>query len=360
MRYVSIDLLRTVAIVMMVLVHFMENLAGSNWGVAGFGAPIFNFLVGVSYRVWLDSQEKKDIPEETIFRISLRRGLFLFVLGLAFNVFVWLPEDAFNWDVLTLIGTALLLLNFLRQIPTVISIVISLTAMVIGPFLREITDYPAYWTNGYFECDWTFSEIVMGYLSNGYFPIFPWIAYPLMGFVIASVLFEEESTEHQPTATTALIGIIMMLVTLLAVIIGPQTPMSITKSVLRGWTMFPPSIEYVMGTLGMAIMAFSLCHRWIDRAITKEPISGLLSICTTLSKYSLSMYLFHHVVHIWPLWIYGAIYGTEPTQFWRNAMPMWPAIGLAVLCLVLGCALFRWMERTKRPGLESLMRYLCG
>jgi len=38
-RYVSIDILRTVAIVLMVVVHFMENLAGATWSPAGNGAP---------------------------------------------------------------------------------------------------------------------------------------------------------------------------------------------------------------------------------------------------------------------------------------------------------------------------------
>src|SRR4051812_1056538 len=89
MRYASIDLLRTLAIVLMVVVHFMENLAGVDWAPAGAGAPLFAFLAGVSFRLWARSEEAKGTPDAVIRLIAVRRGLFLFALGFAFNVCVW-------------------------------------------------------------------------------------------------------------------------------------------------------------------------------------------------------------------------------------------------------------------------------
>ena len=64
MRYRSIDLMRSYAIVVMVFVHFLENLAGSrDWSPDGFGAPIFTFLTGVSYRLWLAKSERRWIAD---------------------------------------------------------------------------------------------------------------------------------------------------------------------------------------------------------------------------------------------------------------------------------------------------------
>ena len=64
MRLLSIDILRTVAIGMMVLVHFVENLSAGYglptldatiterpwWLPMGLAAPLFALLSGVSYR----------------------------------------------------------------------------------------------------------------------------------------------------------------------------------------------------------------------------------------------------------------------------------------------------------------------
>ena len=129
MRYSSIDVLRTFAIFVMVLVHFGENLSGYNSPISGFGAPLFTLLSGVSYRLWVLGQTARGVSELEISKVSIRRGLFVFGLGFAFNLLVWLPKDIFNWDVLTFIGAALLLLNVARRIPLSISV---LAAVLVG------------------------------------------------------------------------------------------------------------------------------------------------------------------------------------------------------------------------------------
>ena len=56
MRYPSIDVLRMIAICIMVIVHFVENLSGlGHYVPGGFAAPLFSFLVGASYYLWLSS-----------------------------------------------------------------------------------------------------------------------------------------------------------------------------------------------------------------------------------------------------------------------------------------------------------------
>ena len=50
MRLASIDILRTVAIVVMVFTHFGENRANFTPPFSGFGAPLFVFLSGASFQ----------------------------------------------------------------------------------------------------------------------------------------------------------------------------------------------------------------------------------------------------------------------------------------------------------------------
>ena len=118
MRHASIDAVRALAIVLMVLVHFTENLAGWVIPFAGSGAPMFVVLSGVSFALWVESQQRRGITAEEITRRGVRRGVFLFLVGLLFNVAVWMPEDVFNWDVLTLIGTGLVVLILARNAPS--------------------------------------------------------------------------------------------------------------------------------------------------------------------------------------------------------------------------------------------------
>jgi uncharacterized membrane protein len=343
----------------MVLVHFMENLAGADWAPAGFGAPLFTFLVGVSYRIWLNAQEAKNKDDSEITRVSVRRGVFLFVTGFVFNIVVWLPDDTFNWDVLTLIGTAFVVLAFVRNLPLTVIAFFAASAYVLAPVLRDLTDYSAYWVEGYFDCEWTFLEIGIGYIATGYFPLCPWLAFPLAGYIVGTLFFATYPGERAPTGRVALVGLAFIFVAVLMLVSRRFAPASLTSAVLRGWTMFPPSLEYVTGMLGMAMLVFSLMHRYMDPHSQAFEKTRTYIFFNTFSKFSFSMYWFHHILHLWPLWLYGLCMGQEATHYWRKAMPTSAAIPLAAVCLVVSFALFRWLDRTKRGSLESLMRRLC-
>ena len=359
MRLVSVDILRTIAIFLMVIVHFMENLSGAMWGPSGLGAPLFTFLVGLSYHAWSRSREAAGLSDEEISRGTIRRGLFLFTLGFAFNVAVWLPADIFNWDVLTLIGLSFLLLNIVRQLPWGVPVFMIVVAFVLAPMLRVFSDYPAYWTQGYFDCDPNAPEVILGFVVNGFFPVFPWILYPLAGYVTGTAFFDLEPEEHPPWRRTALLGAGLVILSFTLIRIGPWVTVSSGSSLLQGWTMFPASIEYVVGTVGMALLAFSMGHRWIDRNPRFNTNGRVATFARTFSRHSLSIYLLHHVVHLWPLWLVGAFTGAETTHLWRQAIPVGWAIFFSAICLAGSYALFRWMDRTGRRGIEGWMRAVC-
>ena len=368
MRLVSIDILRSLAIITMVIIHFVENLSsfygadgstlGRVWLPTGFAAPLFTFLSGASYFLWWRSRESLGWSDEYISKVTIRRGLFLFVLGFLFNVCVWLPEDIFNWDILTLIGGSLLLLNIARRLPAAIIPVIVVGTLVMSPVLRAMADYPTYWTNGYFECDLTLSDVLLGFCSVGYFPLFPWMIFPLAGFMTASILFSKPSCPRA-TAQVAVCGVVMIACSIIAMTLRGSTPEVIQEHFLQGWRMFPPSTEYVTGTLGMVIVSLAACHHWIDRNPIIHRSEYLVKSASIFSKYSLSMYLLHHIVHLWPLWIVGMWTGDDPTHLWGNAMPKEVSFTASILFLIACFVLFRWMERTRRGGAESVLRWIC-
>ena len=361
MRYSSIDILRTLAIFVMVLVHFGGNLSGYTSPFTGFGAPLFAFLSGVSYFLWVQGQAARGTSEEDISKVSVRRGLFVFGVGFAFNIFVWLPEDTFNWDVLTFVGTALLMLNGFRRIPLPITVLAAAIALLVSPILRGLADYGAYWQSGYFECDLTLSDVLIGFLCTGYFPIFPWIAFSLTGYATSATLFSATEPDEPLPSPWRLVclGAALITASLLALNLRPYLPELLSKRFLCGWTMFPPTIEYVLGTLGMTLVLLGLTHRFVDRNPRVLRWQGLLNIAKTFSRYSFTIYVLHHVVHLWPLWFYGVANGVEPTYYWMNAFPITTSIPLALGFLTCCCIILQRLGPERSYGIESWMRWVC-
>ena len=360
MRYASIDLLRVVAIALMVLVHFLENLAGVLWSAAGFGAPLFAFLAGVSLRLWVRSQEGKGTPAADITRVAVRRGLFLFALGLAFNFFVWLPDDVYNWDVLTMIGTGLILLAFARDMPAGFLVFVSALIFTLAPFLRVVADYDAHWLEFYFQHDRSLPEIAIGYFATGYFPLFPWVLFPLCGYAAGKVVFPDPGEPGTPSVRPLLTwGGVLVAASVSLRVARPFLPDPLPTTLVKGWTMFPASPEYVTGVLGLALVLFGGLHVWVDRRRNLDGAPRLLTAARTMSQHSLSIYLLHHVLHLWPLWVYGYIVNEDATDLWRKAMPVEAALALVPVCLGV-CYLVAWlMARRGWPSAEGVARWVC-
>jgi uncharacterized membrane protein len=377
MRYSSIDCLKTIAIVVMVLVHFAENLSGIALPITGLGAPLFTFLSGLSYRLWVCGLEAKGTSEEEISKRSIRRGLFVFAMGFAFNVLIWLPEDTFNWDVLTMIGFALLVLNGLRRLPMAISIILALGTILISPLLRGMADYQAYWVSGYFEVDLTLPDVLIGFFATGFIPIFPWISYSIAGLVTGTIMFREQSDSLSGKSVVSsdgrnsflstsisngllpvLTGCALMSFSGVLLAVRPYLPKVLSTHFLEGWHMFPPTIEYVLATIGMAFLLFGLAHRWIDRNRSRFFTAGMLDITKTFSQYSFTIYVVHHIVHLWPLWVYGFIMEHE-NYYWQEAMSLSWSMPLAILFLTACYFVLRKIGPDRRLGIEGWMRWLC-
>lgn len=362
MRYSSIDCLRTLAIFVMVCVHFCENLAGATPKIAGVGAPLFLFLSGISYRLWLNGRLARGIGETEISKVTVRRGLFLFGLGFAFNVLVWLPEDTFNWDVLTLIGVGLVTLNFARRVPPLVTLTGCAMLFVCGPIARQMADWDAYWQQGYFDPDLSFTDVTLGFLATGYFPVLPWLLYPLVGFVVGTDVFgtaKAGGADARALRRGMITGIGLMGVAAAAVALPAMASSDVTAVRSLRWTMFPPSVSYVLGSVGFAYFSFCLAYRLLDERLDPQHLRGLRELAATFSRHSLTAYVLHHVVHLYPLWLRGVLAGQETTYYWRQAMSTPMALVLAACFLPCCYQFFRWLDRHDRGGIESWMRWLC-
>lgn len=360
MRYSSIDILRTIGITLMVMVHFMENLSGATaLSPVGFGAPFFAFLAGVSYSLWLKGKENRKRTDEEISKITIRRGLFLIGTGFIFNIVVWMPEDAFNFDVLTYIGSAILVLNWVRRGPPAVALILAAFLCLFSPILQHKAEWDSYWTDGYFQLDWTLSDVLIGYLITGYFPLIPWLALPLIGFTVGNYMLDGKELRGREVSVVTLVGMGFLGLSILLQLVHAWMPSQFVLRPDDAWTMFPPSLAYLAGTIGMTLFWLAVLHRWLDHNASIKKDNAWLTFTETMSRHSLTIYVLHHLIHIWPLWLYGVWMGQETTFYWRQAMTLYYSIPLVFLFVVVCYFFLRWMDRTGRHGLEYWMRWLC-
>jgi uncharacterized membrane protein len=365
-RFPSIEYLRGVAIILMIQVHFVENLAPREVGSArlydfstflgSFPAPLFTFVSGLSYCLWARKQESARRRDADITAVALRRGLFLFVVGIAFNFAVWLPEETFNWDILTLIGTALLLLAFARKLPLSILVLVCALVLLASPVLRVVGDYEAYWDDGAYTYDFNLRDILFGYIANGYFPVFPWILFPVVGFVCGDLVFQNRKPAYGWLCAA---GIGLLAVAGAGAAARAWLPDATGERFIDRISEFPASTLYVQAMVGVCVLAILLLHRVFDRK--NDAADGWFAASLKrFSSFSLTVYVLHHLVILWPVWIYGAWAGHDDlTYYWRRALSAPLAFGLALSFIIACHFALGHLDRHRRFSLEALMRRLC-
>ena len=151
-----------------------------------------------------------------------------------------------------------------------------------------------------------------------------------------------------------------MILAALGLLFRGQMPSLIAKHYAEGFTMYPASTEYTLGMLGFTILCLALLHRWIDQGDNKIGPGATVRFLQRWSSWSLTVYVLHQIIHLWPLWIYGVWMGhDDPTFYWRNAISTPAALGLALAFVVLGTVAMILLEHHKKYSFESVMRWTC-
>lgn len=190
-RFYEIDLLRGIAILMMVLFHTLFDLSyfgiwpvvvsSGFWRYFAFStASLFLLIVGVSFSISY-ARAFAGLSKKQLYLKFLYRGAGIFALGLLVTLGTWLylGEGFILFGILHLIGVSVILAPlFYRfgKFNVLIGIACILTGFVVagltGPFwLLPLGIAPA------------------GFWSVDYTPLFPWFGMVLIGIGAGSVLY---------------------------------------------------------------------------------------------------------------------------------------------------------------------------
>ena len=385
-RFVSIDMMRCLAIVGMVLCHFVlfwsvkdrSPLAYFFGGhiLGDWPAAFFLVIVGVSLAVSLTRREDKgeDMRQNRI--RGVKRGLFVFAIGLLLSVCTSGLAAIFTWNILTLIGTAIILIEILREVKPSLIVLLCTAVILVTPPLQKAVGYIEYWGGamspdavmstfvpnllynnaGYYTPGFGM-DAVTGFFVTGFFPVFPWIIFPLAGFLAGKVLFTSRMPVSPAWKFPQSLGILCIILGLLLGYAGSLHPSSdITGTIAAPFSFYPETTPMLLVQFGLACCVIWLFRQWFDGE--RQPAFWERT-AERISRYSLSLYIIHLLILEVPMEI---LYWMDPESvpFMATISPV-TALVLGVLFLIGFTILSGYWDRMKgRYSFEWIMAKVIG
>ncbi len=374
-RVAAIDLLRGVVMVLMVLDHARDFFADgaisptdlsatsvplffTRW-ITHFCAPAFVLLAGTA--IFLAGQRK---PRGEHARFLLARGLFLVVLELTVVKFGWAPEPFYFFvllQVIWAIGWSMVLMAGLSRLPSRLVGALGALAILTSPLwqnagegldgaggiaLTLLTGHGAYHpADGHL--------VVVGYA------IVPWLAVMMLGYGLGELVTLPRERFRRSTLALGLAFTAAFVALRAANVYGDPAPWSaqadpvFTVLSFLNTTKYPPSLAFLLMTLGPHLIALSLLDR-VDAS--RAPWRWLLAFGRVP--------LFFYVAHLWLLrWasivcaliVWGPSMSTMlPPPEGHTGNPEWPlfatyvAWAISVVVLYPPSRAFAEKKRTSR------------
>jgi uncharacterized membrane protein len=320
-------------------------------------APVFIFLTGLS--AYLYSQ-KHTLNETSVF--LLKRGVFLVLLELTFVCFAWtaeFPPKTLWLQVIWCIGICMIvlagLLHFKRSWLIVLGVAIVaghnlLDGVVLGP------DSP-------FFVPWSilhqrvFIDITEFTRARTTYPVLPWIGVILLGWAIGPWFGKDVDPAVRISRLLKFgVGLLVGFVFIRYLNVYGEKPWVQTGDALRTFMSFmsakkyPPSLMFLMPTLGLGLLLLALFEKMQNRWST--------ATLATYGSAPMFFYLLHlyvlKVMYLIALAMWGANQGT---YYGFDGLP-----GVWLLSAVLVVILFfptRWYANLKQRRRDiAWLKYL--
>jgi uncharacterized membrane protein len=319
-RLVSVDVLRGLVMVIMALDHardfmtdlriYPEDLSHTNGALfftrflTHYCAPVFAFLAGTG--AFLSTRRGKSLSEVSWFFFT--RGLWLVLLELTVVDFAWGLQPWAHGGVIWILGWSMVVMALIVRLPLRWIAALGLTMIAAHNLLDRIN--PA--SFGKFSWLWMLLHspgripITSGFSFSVRYVLIPWVGVMAMGFVFGSLL---ERLDRRRWILTIGISATLLFFVLRGINLygngvaglpfgyprsaGPwsvQPTLSLTVISFFNVLKYPPSLDYLLITLGPALIFLGL----IDGARAERGLSRILMVYGRVP-------LFYYVLHIYLL-----------------------------------------------------------
>ncbi|MCU1284013.1 MAG: hypothetical protein JWO13_363 [Acidobacteriales bacterium] len=378
-RLESVDLVRGLVMLVMGLDHtreFFTNLRFqpedlsrsfpalffTRW-ITHFCAPAFFFLAGTG--AYLSLARGKSVADLSSF--LWRRGLWLVILDLTLVDFIF----TFSWHyqvgiVLWALGWSMVVLALAVRLPVRVIAGISITIILLHNTLDKV-DPKGLPLQVIFEL---LHRPIITTLANGHvigalYPLVPWIAVMALGFAFG------HAYTLQPADRKKLFGACGVVTTVAFVTLratnwygeprlwGQKSSVLMTVCSFLNCTKYPPSLCFLLMTLGPLLILLAACEREIPRALRPALIYGrvplfffvghlllvhLLAVVVALITRQPVSWLFH-----------GAVLTAVPPTYGHHLGFIYLVWAVAMIIMYPICL---WYAGVKRTSRHSLLSYL--
>ncbi len=350
--------------------HSWPALFITRW-VTHLCAPGFVLLAGVS--IWLQRERGKSHAELT--RFLVKRGLWLMFFDVVIMTFAWqFTMKMVNVGVIWALGVGMIVLAGLQWLPTPV-IGIFGVGMVAG---HNLLDGIHAQSLGRWGDAWAIFHESGRYAISGDFtvhvgyPLVPWIGVMALGYCLGALM--SKATPQQRRRGSALIGIFMLAVFFTLRWSGAYgdplgwkhlaTPVQTAMSFMNV-TKYPPSLHYLLATLGILFLLFAAFDEAIERGFLPR-LRGFFVVYGRVPffYYVLHIFLLHTLALAgaallglnWRFWMQPGSVFFGHLSGWGVPLPGVYAVWLSVvLGLYLPC---RWFGGVRERRRDWWLSYL--
>ncbi len=241
---------------------------------AHFCAPVFVFLTGLS--AWLYSHPHNKAPRSAT-PFLFKRGLFIVFVEIAIINWLWMGNYDTLWlQVMWAIGISMIALSVLCKLPYKAVFALGVLIVVGHNLLSPISFQPG-------ETGYTLWAILhdRGFIfeSESFrikasYPVLPWIGVILLGFCMGP-LYSRAVDGAKRQSTLVKLGLGMWFVLLIIRgfnLYGEVLPWEVQQDAIHtvmsfiNYTKYPPSLDYVLFTLGAAFLVLAGLENVNNRA----------------------------------------------------------------------------------------------
>ncbi len=330
-RIGSIDLMRGIVMIIMAIDHVRDffnpfadptDLSQASAGlfltrwITHYCAPTFVFLAGTSAYLYGRS---KGLGRAEVQRFVLTRGLWLVLLELTVISFSWRFDfNGLSIQVIWALGWSMVILSLLLYLPLPAIVAVG-AVLVFGHNLFDGVHFKTFVDSSPAEA-WAYAmahEPHFVTLQSSYqifllYPLVPWCGVMALGYGFGALLQLPRPQRERWMQGLGLGAIALFLLLRLSNVYGdaqlwgtnPRGPLYTVLNALNV-TKYPPSLQYLLMTLGPVLLLLPLLERW--RGAMADRI-------TVFGRVPFFFYLLHlPLIHLAALIGAELVYGVPPT-----------------------------------------------
>ncbi len=276
MRDISIDVTRGLAIFMMIAANTLPYLLMPPVPLpvriyGTFAAPIFVTLAGMMVALTRKMHR---------FGYFMERGAIIVLIGILIDVFLWNVYPFVGADVLYLIGISLPIAYLFLSVDRRLRWAIIGLIFLLTPALQYAVGY-----REIHFLDNSLNGIAHSLLIDGYFPLFPWLGFSLLGAQLGTLRWKDGEIMKYDN-----IGMAAVIVALLVVgsILWIAFPGNMYTREGYAELFYPPTIGFIITAVGVILLAIGI----VDALSWKRIFEPFRS----MGSYSLQIYVAHLIV----------------------------------------------------------------